>query len=47
MVGLNGLLGLDALEASARVARKFLGWDEARASFEMESYKRYVSRFQA
>ena len=29
MVGLNGQLGLDALEAAARVARRFLGWDEA------------------
>jgi glycerol-3-phosphate dehydrogenase len=45
MVGLNGRLGLDALDASARVARKFLGWDEERAASEVESYKRYVERF--
>jgi glycerol-3-phosphate dehydrogenase len=47
MVGLNGRLGLDALEASARVARKFLGWDEGRAASEVENYKRYVERFKA
>jgi glycerol-3-phosphate dehydrogenase len=46
MVGLNGRLGLDALDAAARVARKFLGWDEERAALEVESYKRYVERFQ-
>jgi glycerol-3-phosphate dehydrogenase len=45
MVGLNARLGLDALEASARVARRFLGWDEARAADEVESYKRRVERF--
>jgi glycerol-3-phosphate dehydrogenase len=45
MVGLNGQLGLDALDAAARVARRFLGWDEERAASEVESYKRYVERF--
>ena len=45
MIGLNGRLGLDAVEAAARVARKFLGWDEGRAASELESYKRYVERF--
>ncbi|HVF43704.1 MAG TPA: glycerol-3-phosphate dehydrogenase/oxidase [Pyrinomonadaceae bacterium] len=45
MVGLNGQLGLDALEAAARVAQRFLGWDEARAEYEVESYKSYVERF--
>jgi glycerol-3-phosphate dehydrogenase len=47
MVGLNGRLGLDALEAAARVARRYLGWDEERAASEVESYKRYVERFKA
>jgi glycerol-3-phosphate dehydrogenase len=47
MVGLNGQLGLDALEAAARVARRFLGWDEERAASEVEKYKRYVERFKA
>lgn len=46
MVGLNGQLGLDALEAAARVVRRFLGWSEERAASEVESYKRYVERFQ-
>jgi len=45
IVGLNGQLGLDALYAAARVARRFLGWDEERAEFEVESYKSYVKRF--
>ncbi|HJQ32924.1 MAG TPA: glycerol-3-phosphate dehydrogenase [Pyrinomonadaceae bacterium] len=45
MVGLNGHLGLDALERAARVAQKFLGWDEGRASREVEAYRNYVERF--
>ena len=45
MVGLNSRLGLDALERAACVARRFLGWDEARAASEVESYKRHVERF--
>jgi len=45
MVGLNGSVGLDALERAARVARKFLGWDDRRASCEVETYRSYVERF--
>jgi glycerol-3-phosphate dehydrogenase len=45
MTGLNSRLGLDAIERAAHVARKFLGWDEARAAREVESYRRYVERF--
>ena len=45
MVGLNAQLGLDALEHAARIAQKFLGWDEGRAAREVESYRRYVGRF--
>ncbi|HEX7316176.1 MAG TPA: glycerol-3-phosphate dehydrogenase [Pyrinomonadaceae bacterium] len=45
MVGLNGRLGLDASEHAARLARKFLGWDEGRASGEVEAYRSYVGRF--
>jgi glycerol-3-phosphate dehydrogenase len=45
MTGLNTQLGLDAVERAARVARKFLGWDETRAAREVESYRRYVERF--
>jgi glycerol-3-phosphate dehydrogenase len=46
MTGLNSQTGLDAVEAAARVARKFLGWDGARAAREVEGYRRYVERFQ-
>ncbi|HEX8283263.1 MAG TPA: glycerol-3-phosphate dehydrogenase [Pyrinomonadaceae bacterium] len=44
MVGLNGSVGLDALERAARVARQFLGWDDARAALEVESYRDHVRR---
>ncbi|MBV8860041.1 MAG: glycerol-3-phosphate dehydrogenase [Acidobacteria bacterium] len=45
MVGLNSELGLDALDGAARLAQKFLGWDEGRASGEVEAYRKYVERF--
>jgi glycerol-3-phosphate dehydrogenase len=45
MVGLNSQLGLDALDGAARVAQKFLGWNEGRASGEVEAYRKYVERF--
>jgi glycerol-3-phosphate dehydrogenase len=45
MVGLNGSVGLDAVESAAHVAQKFLGWDDARAAREVEDYRRYVERF--
>jgi glycerol-3-phosphate dehydrogenase len=45
MVGLNGQVGLDALERAARLAQKFLGWDDQRASGEVEAYRSYVTRF--
>jgi glycerol-3-phosphate dehydrogenase len=45
MVGLNGQVGLDALEHAARLARKFLGWDDERASGGVEAYRSYVMRF--
>jgi len=45
MVGLNGSVGLDAVENAAQVAQKFLGWDDERASREVEDYRRYVERF--
>jgi glycerol-3-phosphate dehydrogenase len=45
MSGLDSRLGLDALERAASVARRFLGWDEARAARETENYRRYVERF--
>jgi glycerol-3-phosphate dehydrogenase len=46
MVGLNGRVGLDALERAARIAQKFLSWDDERVSHEVEGYRRYVGRFQ-
>jgi glycerol-3-phosphate dehydrogenase len=45
MVGLNSRLGLDAVGPAARVARKHLGWDDARAASEAEAYARHVERF--
>ena len=46
MAGLNSRNGLDAVEAAARIAQKFLGWDDERAAREVEAYRRYVARFQ-
>lgn len=45
MVGLNGQVGLDALERAANIVRQFLGWDKERASGEVEAYRSYVERF--
>jgi glycerol-3-phosphate dehydrogenase len=45
MTGLNSRTGLDAAEAAARIAQKFLGWDDERAAREVEGYRRYVERF--
>jgi glycerol-3-phosphate dehydrogenase len=45
MIGLNGQLGLDAIEEAARTAQKFLGWTNERAAREIESYRNYVERF--
>jgi glycerol-3-phosphate dehydrogenase len=47
MAGLNSQTGLDAVEAAARIGRRFLGWDAERASREVEDYRCYVERFQA
>jgi glycerol-3-phosphate dehydrogenase len=46
MVGLNGSVGLDALERVINIAPSFLGWDDERAAREVESYRSYVERFQ-
>jgi glycerol-3-phosphate dehydrogenase len=45
MVGLNSECGLNAVEAAAEVAQKYLGWSEGRAAAEITSYRDYVSRF--
>jgi glycerol-3-phosphate dehydrogenase len=44
MVGLNSSCGLDALEAAARVARKYLGWSENRVSRETGAYRKEINR---
>jgi glycerol-3-phosphate dehydrogenase len=46
MVGLNRALGLDAVERAAHLAQKHLGWDDARAEREIDTYRQYVARFQ-
>ncbi len=38
MVGLNSSCGTNALEAAARIARKYLGWSEDRAKSEVTAY---------
>jgi glycerol-3-phosphate dehydrogenase len=45
MVGLNASAGLDAVEDAAKVARKYLGWDDERAAREIADYLEYVRRF--
>ena len=45
LVGMNALAGLDAVEAAARIARKYLGWDDERAALEIADYRKYVQRF--
>ena len=45
MVGMNAAAGLDAVEAAARVAQKYLGWDDDRVEREIANYRRYVQRF--
>ncbi|MBA3243510.1 MAG: FAD-dependent oxidoreductase, partial [Acidobacteria bacterium] len=45
LVGLDSSVGTDAVERAARLARKFLSWDEGRAAREVEDYLRYVERF--
>jgi len=45
MTGLNASVGLDGLEAAARIARKYLGWSAERAAQEMAAYRKYIERF--
>ena len=44
MVGLNSTCGLEAVEAAARIARKYLGWSERRVEVEIAAYRKDVSR---
>ncbi|HWT03059.1 MAG TPA: glycerol-3-phosphate dehydrogenase [Pyrinomonadaceae bacterium] len=45
MVGMNSEAGLDAVEAAAKVAQKYLGWDDERVAREVDDYRNYVRRF--
>jgi glycerol-3-phosphate dehydrogenase len=45
MVGFNSTCGLNAVEAAARVAQKYLGWSKDRVAEEVSSYRKYVERF--
>jgi glycerol-3-phosphate dehydrogenase len=45
MVGMNAAVGLDAVEAAARVAQKYLGWSDERRAHEVEQFRKYVQRF--
>jgi glycerol-3-phosphate dehydrogenase len=44
MVGLNSTCGLDAVEAAARVAQKYLGWSASRVDKETAAYRNEISR---
>ena len=44
MVGLNSTCGLDAVEAAARVAQKYLGWSPSRVNQETDEYRKEISR---
>lgn len=45
MVGMNASAGLNAVEAAANVARKYLGWTQGRAEREIAAYRKYTERF--
>ncbi|HEY6190296.1 MAG TPA: glycerol-3-phosphate dehydrogenase [Pyrinomonadaceae bacterium] len=45
MVGMGRAVGLDALEAAASIARKYLGWSPEMAEHEMTAYRKYIERF--
>ena len=44
MVGLNSTCGLEAVEAAARIAERYLGWTHDRAAQEIETYREEISR---
>jgi glycerol-3-phosphate dehydrogenase len=45
LVGMNATAGLDAVEDAARLAQKYLGWNDDRAAREIADYRKYVGRF--
>lgn len=44
MVGLNSTRGLNAVEAAAGIAQKYLGWTDDRAARQVAAYREEVSR---
>lgn len=47
MVGFNSTCGVNAVEAAAKIAQKYLGWSQARAEQEVADYQTYIARFRA
>lgn len=45
MVGFDRAAGLDAIEAAARIAQRYLGWSEERARLEIAAYREQIKRF--
>lgn len=45
MLGLNRDTGVGTDVAAARVAQRYLGWDETRAKDEVAAYRTYIERF--
>jgi glycerol-3-phosphate dehydrogenase len=45
MAGFSSSVSIGEAEAAARIAQRHLDWSEDRARREVESYRRYVSRF--
>jgi len=45
MAGLAPAAGVGADEAAARIAQKYLGWDETRAARQVAEYRDYIRRF--
>ena len=45
MVGMDRAAGLDADEAAARIAQKYLGWSADQAEQEVAAYRTYIERF--
>jgi len=45
MLGVRGDLGLDAVDAVARLAKEFLGWDSAHAAADAQAYRGMVTHW--
>ena len=44
MIGLNADLGLGELQTAAEIGKREFGWSEDRANWEMENYRKEISR---